>query len=537
MSFFFAAPTGVKGGIVYEVGSYQINAFETSGTLQVPSNLDVDILIVAGGGGGGDPAQANYGGGGGAGGLIFKPNYQINQGTYTATVGSGGDGAGATGGFANEGGNSEIFGLTAIGGGRGGDNNRSSSNGGSGGGGGYNNPGGSGLQPASADGGFGNDGGNGTSSENSAAGGGGAGEPGNDGAAIEVPDGGDGLNYTIFGTNYGEIINGEAWFAGGGGGSRRGGNEPYGVGGKGGGGNGGAYALSNGPDLYTPGLPNTGGGGGGGSNLVGGANGGSGIILVRSRKPGTETFGLQYANSYLATTGGTLFTLNGGGNINSIVDSMTDGDALVLGPGSYDVDLPNIDDTYVDDFMRSKDILVAGDVDNAADVDLFADSRSGTQRTYLVGHTDLNNSYAQYAFLTVRPSQSGDTDNYTNTIVGVDIDGTGVETHVNLTNCILDLSNYLVSPSWEYNNNGSFKDVRFTRCTFANYSGWQGSYSTGTGTIFVNDTIYEDERNTESDLSESNIATNVSLDSAFYYNQTNHSTRGHLFVPNTNAIF
>jgi len=251
---------------------------------------------------------------------------------------------------------------------------------------------------------------------------------------------------------------------------------------------------------------------------------------------GAGTNGALYAYSYLANTNGTLISKNDGGNINSIVDSMEDGDALLLGPGSYNVDLEEIDDGYIDDFMRSKDILVAGNVDDAADVDLYADSRSGNQRSYVVGHTDLNNKYAQYAFLTIRPSAPSSTSSYYNAIVGVDISGGSKETHANITNCIIDLSNYLGAPSWEYNNRGSLKDVRFTRCTFANYTGWQGTYSEGSGTIYVTDTVYEHGRNSELSLVESNIATNVSLDSAFNYNQANHSTRGHLYVPNTNAV-
>lgn len=279
---------------------YRIHAFESVGSDTFTVDFapfygpksTVDVLVVGGGGGGGDPGAENYGGGGGAGGLIFESNKSISSGNYSITVGDGGLGAGKTGDFAEEGDNSIAFNLTALGGGRGGDNNRSSSSGGSGGGGGYNNSGGSGLQPTSTDGGFGNDGGNGTATENSAAGGGGAGEKGNDGAAIEVPDGGDGLyqvniggttyNFAeLFGTNYGEIINGQAWFGGGGGGTRRGGNLPYGVGGKGGGGNAAGYDISNSSDLYTPGLSNTGGGGGGGSNVIGGKDGGSGIVLIR----------------------------------------------------------------------------------------------------------------------------------------------------------------------------------------------------------------------------------------------------------------
>jgi len=269
--------------------NYRVHTFTSSGTFDIPSGaISVDCLVVAGGGAGGSPNFGNYGGGGGAGGLIFKPNHQLSQGSYAVTVGLGGDGESN-----DEGDNSEVFGFTAIGGGRGGSNSISSSDGGSGGGGGYNNPGASGLQPSSADGGFGNDGGDGTSGENSGAGGGGAGQPGNDGAAIQVPDGGDGVNQVtiggttynfaeLFGTGYGEIINGEAWFAGGGGGSRRGSQgPPYGVGGQGGGGNGGGYALSPGPGLYTAGLPYTGGGGGGGSNEVRGSDGGSGIVIIR----------------------------------------------------------------------------------------------------------------------------------------------------------------------------------------------------------------------------------------------------------------
>ena len=275
----------------------------------------VDVLVVAGGGGGARTSSDT--GGGGAGGLIFRPNYNIGEDLmFNVVVGNGGS-------YNNNGENSVFNSLVAIGGGSGSttaNNQTDGIAGGSGGGAGRNSGiGGDGLQPnQSGDSGlygFGNRGGTNTGHIGTEGmGGGGAGEPGVDAIGIlaSIRHGGDGLyqvtpddgpydkiyNFKdMFGTQYGEIIDNEAWFAGGGGGGGERGTYTQNLGGRGGGGRGGHWNVEVSRNGY-PGMVNTGGGGGGADNGTGG-DGGSGIVIVRYPGPQKASGGIVYTfNGY-----------------------------------------------------------------------------------------------------------------------------------------------------------------------------------------------------------------------------------------------
>jgi hypothetical protein len=272
--------TGGEVSIINDGGTfYAVHTFNSNGTFNVLTDIDVEYLIVAGGGGGGEPSTNSGTGGGGAGGLLTNVGLSplsLTTDTYTITVGDGG--------LQNtNGGDSSLdtF-FTATGGGRGGyggtTGTRTGGNGGSGGGGAgayssTNFPGGTGIV------GQGFDGGDAQSSTSSAdaqvgGGGGGASEVGGDGSGAPstgiAGDGGDGLEININGT--------PTYYAGGGGGGKRtstGGSA--GTGGLGGGGNGGANTVDGGD-----GTPNTGGGGGGvGPSATSAGIGGSGVIIIK----------------------------------------------------------------------------------------------------------------------------------------------------------------------------------------------------------------------------------------------------------------
>lgn len=235
-----------------------------------------DVLIVAGGGG-----TREFCGGGGAGGLLYKPNQNLNTSSYTIVVGDGGAGARLT---AENGYDSSAFGFTSIGGGKGASSNEtitSGYNGGSGGGMGPRN-----KNPGSGTSGQGNNGGGGrpgytSGNDGGSGGGGGAGAVGTYGGNRTGGSGGDGIDMSYrFGSNYGD----DGWFSGGGAGfgdARNGASTP-GKRGKGGGGDPDDGALSG--DSQTAGMPHTGGGaGGGGPGGLGGKKGGSGIVLIGFR--------------------------------------------------------------------------------------------------------------------------------------------------------------------------------------------------------------------------------------------------------------
>jgi hypothetical protein len=301
-------------------------------TFTTTENLICDILIVGGGGAGG----TYIGGGGGAGGVLYIQNATVPAGTYNINVGKGGTGFSGSGSSttAQNGSSSKAFGIEVFGGGFGGaggwgtgGNGQTGSNGGSGGGGGSAPPpsgagvGGSVIQPSFTSsvitvntynyyGGVGatsmvfNGNASGWVGAN-----GGGGASGNAPANTDQANAGagaDGVAINITGTSY-------FWGGGGGGGQYFGGKAGNGGKGGGGGGNGsqitegvgiggtGGITLGQDGDLEGDGTPiagnggaGTGGGGGGTGRTTGSPNaisgsGGSGIVIIRYRKPPSET--------------------------------------------------------------------------------------------------------------------------------------------------------------------------------------------------------------------------------------------------------
>lgn len=316
----------------------------------------VEVMVVGGGGGGG----MDMGGGGGGGGVLYDPNYKVTPGVgITVTVGAGGFGAPAGGGYRTDGagqqpgahqftvsatnGSDSVFGnLIAKGGGFGASsyygyapNSGIGGSGASGGGcsaythGGEryvdtNNivgqgyPGGNSGNPSSGaddhySGGGGGAGGRGTSGPNHVAP---SGTAGHGGPGIIIPrmspyyySGGGG------GSCYSGTKGGDGGLGGGGGGAAGGNGNTVGFGdtnGRNAGGNGG---LGNNQPGGNAGA-NTGGGGGGGSHYNvnnKGGEGGSGIVIIRYNGPqaasgGTYTF-VNGVSFHTFTSSGT-FTPN-----------------------------------------------------------------------------------------------------------------------------------------------------------------------------------------------------------------------------------
>jgi len=277
----FDAPTGFTGAVTYTgLVDGQANYTFTP----PPGWTSVDVLVVAGGGGGGS-------GGGGAGGLIYSSMDNVQNTSMSIVVGSGGigggggaSGLGSSSGTPTNGKNSSLGTLIAVGGGAGGGYNNAvnGNNGGSGGGTRFDVTGlaaSTGTQNQGYPGGlciragYGGGGGGG--------GAGGIGQNSINESAVVGRGGlaGSGIYMPKFSTVYGSPI---GWFAGGGGGGANTNSIPAtggGLGGSGGGGNGSLadYAVGNAA------VQHTGGGGGGGDPEGAGANGGSGIVIVRFR--------------------------------------------------------------------------------------------------------------------------------------------------------------------------------------------------------------------------------------------------------------
>ena len=274
---------------------------QTSYTLTIPEDINADILVVAGGGAGGF-----VGGGGGGGQVLFTTNYNIAAGTsISVNIGKGGTGNNIAGTNGQNGFNSSITiagsSFIANGGGGGGSrsgtspfNARSGSNGGSGGGSSTGD-----VAPYAIGGiaventytnwiSLGYNGGigsyiTGANPNNYSGGGGGAGKVGGTGVYFNntVGAGGDGVNLSgIFGSTQGA----GGWFGGGGGGINEGPTSTTPSGGAGGGGKGATSTPVVGSDNGTA----TSGGGGGGSISSAGANGGSGVVIIRYRQRNRE---------------------------------------------------------------------------------------------------------------------------------------------------------------------------------------------------------------------------------------------------------
>lgn len=327
---FSTNPKVIQDGLILNLDAADITSARTL--------REVEVMVVGGGGGGG----MDMGGGGGGGGVRYETNYKVTPGTgVTVTVGAGGYGAPAGGGYrtdgagpqpgshqftvrATNGGDSAFGTLVAKGGGYGASSYYGytpdygyGGTGASGGGcsaythggeryvdsnnlPGQGYPGGNSGNPASGaddhySGGGGGAGGRGTSGPNHAAP---SGTAGHGGPGVIIPrmspyyyaGGGGGAGYSANGGNGG--------LGGGGGGAASNGVFGYGdTNGRNAGGNGGNGGNQPGGN----GGANTGGGGGGGahynSNNKGG-EGGSGIVIVRYNGP-------------QAATGGTYTSVNG----------------------------------------------------------------------------------------------------------------------------------------------------------------------------------------------------------------------------------
>lgn len=247
-------------------------------------NPIADILIVGGGGGGCE-------GGGGGGGFVTATENLSTARSINVVVGAGGAGSyyNTTLGewlSPTAGNNSSFSSLIAYGGGAGGCHESAGGDGASGGGGGASGILRTGGMAIYGEQGY-PGGSNAWSGDNYLleGGGGGAGGSGGIGSGIQPGNGGPGRLSNITGTN--------TYYAGGGGGGGWYWHFGNGTGGIGGGGDAGAPAGI--------GSPNTGGGGGGaGHESADGADGGSGIVIIRYLKDAVNATGgiISYDGDY-----------------------------------------------------------------------------------------------------------------------------------------------------------------------------------------------------------------------------------------------
>lgn len=242
--------------------------------------------------------------------------------------------------------------------------------------------------------------------------------------------------------------------------------------------------------------------------------------------------GSAYATSYLATTSGTLYTKGGGGSINADIDAMSDGDALVLGAGTYSV-AATTSESFSSSLFRDKNILIAGDT-TAADVILEVTHAAQRGKHIFSKNSNITNTInQQLAFMQVKRIATSAT-NYINALSG---GVSGSDPKGRMVNCYFN--NNAGAISWIYDNSNSADiDVEFVRCTIGNYGTWQNKYTgNAAGTtvdacIFDGTTQFNDV--TQAGTSYTGITIN---DTTGVYDNSIYSEAGHLYVPNTTAVF
>lgn len=244
LSEYYDSDTGVPAS-----GTISIQDFYGKSAVP-PVPPDITFLVVGGGGAGGSGDSPFKAAGGGAGGVVKEETFLLETGSYTITVGSGGNTSGASAGESRV--FKDVFLVQSPGGGRGGDGDL------------FGPLSGGGGDETFTSGATRTDGGNGGNYSGSGGGGGGATGDGSNGSTSGGA-GGAGTPSSITGI---ELIYGGG---GGGGASPLGGDS--GAGGSGGGGAGAFFATAEaGTDFR--------GGGGGGSTGGTGGNGGKGVVIV-----------------------------------------------------------------------------------------------------------------------------------------------------------------------------------------------------------------------------------------------------------------
>lgn len=256
---------------------------------------------------------------------------------------------------------------------------------------------------------------------------------------------------------------------------------------------------------------------------------------------GAKTFGRLYAESYTAATSGSIIEVATTDDLETEINSSSDGDALLLEPGTYDTDCQIVVTNSISDVFRGKNILIVGDTDTAQDVLVNVDNDGdGTSRDHPIFAPSIGSAptiYRQLAFLSYKRIQISTT-NYISSLVSAYVSADspmGV-----MVNCYFDNNNSAGSAnvSWHYNNsNSSTIDVRFVRCTFASYDTWSASYSGLDNVVDVGSCLFSGATDTTEYVNLGGNVTSATIDTANRtYNTSTYPTAGHLYVPNTNVI-
>lgn len=173
----------------------------------------------------------------------------------------------------------------------------------------------------------------------------------------------------------------------------------------------------------------------------------------------TVETGVSYAQEYIALTGGSIVNLSGGGNIDSTLDSMSTGDALVLGSGVY------LASSTTETIFREKNFLICGSTSNPDDAVL-----NYTPNTSFRDHPIFNASSSganRIAFLAFNRISTR-TGNYSTALHKESKGGVSYRVNYKFNNSDV---------AWLYDSRFYASIKVFESCTFSNYSVWRGDYN------------------------------------------------------------
>ena len=234
------------------------------------------------------------------------------------------------------------------------------------------------------------------------------------------------------------------------------------------------------------------------------------------------TAGGLYATQYVSLTGGSVVQYNIAGSIDSQIDALSDGDALLLAPGTYSATRGS---TGVDVF-RNKQILICGDTEAAGDIviEFDHDLPSGVRDHPIFDNTNTDLK-AQLAFISLKRIQTDGT-NYISALVK----GNGRPSKGKAVNCYFDFNTSDVS--WIYDNNSlTTIDVRFHNCTFANYTNWDSKYSGRADVVDVHNALFDDTYDTNDTLFYGTTVGSATVDTVNRtYNTGTYPNSGHLII-------
>lgn len=242
----------------------------------------------------------------------------------------------------------------------------------------------------------------------------------------------------------------------------------------------------------------------------------------------TSTFELTfyngYADEYLTLTGGNLtsVTYSGSGtdNLDAIIDARSQGDAILLSPGTYEL-TPTNWDGYNSSNWRGKDIAIVGMTKDPADVVLnLKDAGAREKPIFSYGpNNGSTNYYNHFANMRVVRLGNPGVDNY-KAAIRREAGGGYVQ------NCIMDFNGNNVA--WIYDNGSTGTPVgSFINCSFVNYASWLANYNGNTHTALRNTNCAFVGTYAAGATFYGTTGTNISFGAGYTYTD-NGSTYGHM---------